>query len=87
MPASKTTKQAEMRSAMAGVIGGGLSTVLLHPLDTFKTRQAVYGGSLWQHMRPLLTLKSAADAAKNVYHGVGANILVSASSWGVYFAT
>lgn len=73
---------------MAGVIGGGLSTVLLHPLDTLKTRQAVYGGSLWrQHMRPLLTLKSAAHAARNVYHGVGANILVSASSWGVYFAT
>ena len=66
---------------MAGVIGGSLSTLALHPLDMLKTRQAVFGGSL----RQTLT-NSCKDLALNgLYRGVSANIIVSATSWGVYF--
>lgn len=78
--ASAFTLKAESRSALAGITGGALSTLLLHPLDVMKTRQAVFGGSIWQQ----LVMK---NNWTSVYHGVGANVLVSASSWGVYFAS
>lgn len=66
-----------LRPILAGVVGGGLSTFILHPLDLLKTRQAVLGGQLQSHLKNGL----------NLYKGVGANVLVSASSWGVYFAS
>ena len=72
----------EVRPIMAGVIGGGISTLLLHPLDMLKTRQAVYGGTIRQ---TLMRSWTSASAFKGLYAGVNANILVSATSWGVYF--
>lgn len=73
--------RSETVAALAGVVGGGLSTLMLHPFDVLKTRQAVFGGSIWHHtpMRHSLL--------QGLYRGVGANILVAASSWGVYFTT
>jgi hypothetical protein len=66
--------------AVAGVVGGGLSTLLLHPLDILKTRQSVFGGSVMHHLRRTASIGG-------LYRGVGANILVSGNSWGIYFAT
>ena len=62
--------------AMAGLIGGSLSTFLLHPLDIMKTRQSVFGGSVMQHLKK-----------NGLFQGVRANILVSGTSWGLYFYT
>ena len=62
--------------ALAGLVGGSLSTLLLHPLDVLKTRQGVYGGTMIQHLK------------KNcLYRGVGANVFVSGTSWGLYFSS
>ena len=72
----------DLRPIIAGVIGGGLSTLFLHPLDMLKTRQAVYGGTIRQTL--IKSWKSAAFGG-GLYQGVSANILVSATSWGVYF--
>lgn len=68
-------------AALAGVVGGSLSTLMLHPFDVLKTRQAVYGGSIWHHT------PSRHALIQGLYRGVGANVLVAASSWGVYFTT
>ena len=72
----------DLRPIIAGVIGGGLSTLFLHPLDMLKTRQAVYGGTIRQTL--IRSWKSTAFGG-GLYQGVSANILVSATSWGVYF--
>ena len=72
----------DLRPIIAGVIGGGLSTLFLHPLDMLKTRQAVYGGTIRQ---TLMRSCKSTTAFKGLYTGVNANILVSATSWGVYF--
>merc|ERR1719323_2452396 len=73
--------RSETSAALAGVVGGSLSTMMLHPFDVLKTRQAVYGGSIWHHTPSRQVL------LQGLYRGVGANILVAASSWGVYFTT
>jgi len=73
--------RSETSAALAGVVGGSLSTMMLHPFDVLKTRQAVYGGSIWHHT------PSRQALLQGLYRGVGANILVAASSWGVYFTT
>ena len=75
------TLRSETLAALAGIVGGGLSTLMLHPFDVLKTRQAVYGGSIWHHAPGRHAL------VQGLYRGVGANILVAASSWGVYFTT
>ena len=44
--AASTAKSAvaneRYRPALAGLLGGGLATLILHPLDLLKTRQAVH---------------------------------------------
>ena len=65
----------ETRAALAGVVGGGLSTLLLHPLDVVKTRQAVFGSNI-----------KKSQLLSGLSKGICANMLVAASSWGVYFA-
>ena len=67
--------------ALAGLVGGSLSTLLLHPLDVLKTRQGVYGGSMMYHLNKLWTTRGG------LYRGVGANLLVSSTSWGLYFSS
>lgn len=74
------------RPTLAGLLGGGLSTLLLHPLDMLKTRQAVYGGTIKKHLTSCGSVQFSRKPG-GLYSGVAANVLVSASSWGVYFAT
>lgn len=71
--------RSETMAALAGIVGGGVSTLVLHPFDVLKTRQAVFGGSIWHHTPGRNSL------IQGLYRGVGANIFVAASSWGVYF--
>ena len=75
----------EARPIVAGVVGGGVSTLLLHPLDMLKTRQAVFGGSLRKTLISSFKNVASETALSGLYRGVGANILVSATSWGAYF--
>ena len=75
----------EARPIVAGVVGGGVSTLLLHPLDMLKTRQAVFGGSLRQTLVRSFKNVASENLLNGLYRGVSANILVSAVSWGVYF--
>ena len=72
----------EFLPALAGLLGGSISTLLLHPLDMLKTRQGVYGGSMVEHLK-----KTNLWTSGGLYRGVGANLLVSGTSWGLYFAS
>ncbi|XP_060813522.1 mitochondrial folate transporter/carrier [Bombus pascuorum] len=75
---------------VAGISGGVVSTLMLHPLDLIKTRFAVSDG----HSRvgpQYKSLKSAVvqivktEGVKGLYRGVTPNVLGSGGAWGCYF--
>ena len=78
-----------MRHLVAGMSGGVVSTVLLHPLDLLKIRFAVDDGKvgkqnysgLGQAVKSIVRL----EGVRGLYRGVVANTVTSASSWGSYF--
>lgn len=74
---------------LAGISGGAISTLILHPLDLMKIRFAVSDGrtSLPQYS----SLTSAfytivkQEGIKGLYRGVAPNVWGSGSAWGCYF--
>ncbi|XP_063979107.1 solute carrier family 25 member 32 [Diachasmimorpha longicaudata] len=75
---------------VAGISGGVVSTLMLHPLDLIKIRFAVNDGvtksvpqysGLRQAIREIIRL----EGWKGLYRGVAPNVLGSGSSWGFYF--
>lgn len=75
---------------IAGISGGVVSTLMLHPLDLIKTRFAVSDG----HSRvgpQYKSLKSAVmqivktEGVRGLYRGVTPNVLGSGGAWGCYF--
>ena len=83
-----------LRPAAGGLLGGAASTLLLHPLDLLKTRQAVYANcegaksSSSKYAKVGSAVKEAVRCGgglRGLYAGVGANVVVSSSSWGIYF--
>ena len=84
---------ADWRPAVAGVLGGSVSTLLLHPLDLLKTRQAVHGNGESKAARAAYANVATAvrhivrqeGGAKALYRGVGTNVAVAGTSWGLTF--
>ena len=81
------------RAALAGLVGGSVATLALHPLDLLKIRQSVHCNGVDAKARAEYSsvirackgiLKSQ-GGVKGLYAGCGANVIVSGSSWGVYF--
>ena len=78
---------------MAGVLGGSVSTLLLHPLDLLKTRQAVHCNGESKAARAVYASVATAvrhivrqeGGAKALYKGVGTNVAVAGTSWGLTF--
>ncbi|XP_014219617.1 mitochondrial folate transporter/carrier [Copidosoma floridanum] len=75
---------------IAGVAGGTMSTLLLHPLDLIKIRYAVDDGrsKLNLHHNGLSnTFKKIiiSEGYSGLYKGLTPNILGSGTSWGLYF--
>ncbi|CAH1103479.1 unnamed protein product [Psylliodes chrysocephalus] len=74
---------------LAGISGGAISTLILHPLDLMKIRFAVSDGrtSIPQYS----SLTSAfytiirQEGVKGLYRGVAPNVWGSGSAWGFYF--
>lgn len=85
----------DARPAMAGLAGGSLATLTLHPLDLLKTRQSVHGNGADKKAREtysslgraVRTIVAQEGGLRGLYAGVGANVLVSGSSWGIYFTS
>ncbi|XP_058804869.1 mitochondrial folate transporter/carrier isoform X2 [Phymastichus coffea] len=77
---------------LAGIAGGTMSTLVLHPLDLIKVRFAVndgrsksipsYNGSVNAFMKIIKT-----EGCRGLYRGMMPNVIGSASSWGTYFLT
>ncbi|XP_029039335.1 mitochondrial folate transporter/carrier isoform X1 [Osmia bicornis bicornis] len=75
---------------LAGISGGVVSTLTLHPLDLLKTRFAVSDG----HSDRSKEYKSLLGASKQIlktegvgglYKGIVPNVIGSGSAWGCYF--
>lgn len=83
----------DARPAVAGLAGGSLATLTLHPLDLLKTRQSVHGNgsdvkareSYQSLTRAVKLIVEKEGGVRGLYAGVGANVLTSGSSWGIYF--
>lgn len=83
------TTTATCDQLIAGVLAGGTSVALLHPLDLLKTRFQATTSAV--HVRPfevyreLLKIKQT-SGVRALYRGFTANLLGSTVSWGTYFA-
>ena len=79
----------QLRHTIAGMSGGVVSTILLHPLDLLKIRFAVDDGtagkqqysSLGQAVRHIVR----AEGFRGLYRGVVSNTVTAGSAWGSYF--
>jgi len=76
---------------VAGVGGGLVSTLMLHPLDLLKIRFAVHDGQK-SNLRPSYSgLKSAVQqivgesGLRGLYAGITPNLVGAGSAWGFYF--
>ncbi|KAJ8917934.1 hypothetical protein NQ315_002629 [Exocentrus adspersus] len=74
---------------LAGISGGAISTLILHPLDLLKIRFAVSDG---RSTIPQYTSLTSAfytiirqEGIRGLYKGVAPNVWGSGSAWGFYF--
>ncbi|XP_019869473.1 mitochondrial folate transporter/carrier isoform X1 [Aethina tumida] len=74
---------------IAGISGGAISTLILHPLDLMKIRFAVNDGRTALPQYSSLTSAFYTivkqEGVKGLYRGVTPNVWGSGSSWGFYF--
>ncbi|XP_071556019.1 solute carrier family 25 member 32 [Temnothorax nylanderi] len=75
---------------VAGISGGVVSTLMLHPLDLIKIRFAVNDGQAstaprYNSLRNAIAQIVKTEGLRGLYRGVTPNILGSGSSWGFYF--
>jgi len=77
---------------VAGVSGGVISTLVLHPLDLLKIRFAVHDGSpgsvrpsYASGLRSAVTTIVRTDGLRGLYAGMSPNLVGAGSAWGLYF--
>ncbi|XP_018059575.1 PREDICTED: mitochondrial folate transporter/carrier [Atta colombica] len=75
---------------VAGISGGVVSTLMLHPLDLIKIRFAVNDGQTtaaprYHGLRNAIAQIVKTEGVRGLYRGVTPNVLGSGSSWGFYF--
>ncbi|XP_046438983.1 mitochondrial folate transporter/carrier-like isoform X2 [Daphnia pulex] len=87
-------KQIKYEHLVAGIAGGVVSTSILHPLDTIRTRLAVSGSQLicanvrrphYGGLVDVLTSMTRTDGLHGLYRGVSLGILTAGCTWGSYF--
>ncbi|EFN73787.1 Mitochondrial folate transporter/carrier [Camponotus floridanus] len=75
---------------VAGISGGVVSTLMLHPLDLIKIRFAVNDGHTsaaprYNGLTNAMVQIVKTEGVRGLYRGVTPNVLGSGSSWGFYF--
>ncbi|XP_046438984.1 mitochondrial folate transporter/carrier-like [Daphnia pulex] len=79
---------------LAGIAGGVVSTTILHPLDTIRTRLAVSGSPLiaagirrpsYGGLVDVLTTITRSHGVQGVYRGITLGVLAAGCTWGSYF--
>jgi len=90
-PAFQFLSGVKYEHLVAGVGGGLISTLVLHPLDLLKIRFAVHDGQK-ENLRPSYSgLKSAVrqivgeSGVRGLYAGITPNLVGAGSAWGFYF--
>ncbi|KAL3308671.1 hypothetical protein Ciccas_012793, partial [Cichlidogyrus casuarinus] len=83
---------ASIQKLIAGVAGGAISTLMLHPLDVAKVRLQVNEGTGKVKVRPksnrmLGTLSEIykAKGFRGLYQGLTPNLVGASTAWGFYF--
>ncbi|XP_074600047.1 solute carrier family 25 member 32 isoform X2 [Brevipalpus obovatus] len=89
---SSVIKNLKVESLVAGITGGVISTLVLHPLDLLKIRFAVNDSRASVVVRPQYpSLREAIrtiylqEGLKGFYRGATPNLLGAGLSWGFYF--
>ncbi|CAK9833934.1 Mitochondrial folate transporter/carrier [Anthophora retusa] len=75
---------------VAGISGGVVSTLMLHPLDLIKTRFAVSDGHSrvgpqYKNLQSAVKEIVNTEGMKGLYRGVTPNVVGSGGAWGCYF--
>lgn len=75
---------------VAGISGGVISTLMLHPLDLIKTRFAVNDGHTrtgpqYKGLKSAIEQIVKTEGVRGLYKGVTPNVLGSGGAWGCYF--
>lgn len=75
---------------IAGVSGGVVSTLILHPLDLLKIRFAVDDGKVgsrpqYSGLRSAFSTIFRSEGVKGLYKGVTPNVAGAGTAWGFYF--
>jgi solute carrier family 25 folate transporter 32 len=75
---------------VSGMTAGGLSTLILHPIDLVKVRLQADTKHDYRSHSFLYTFRLMSDlrstfGMRALYQGLSANLLGSVSSWGIYF--
>ncbi|KAF7287418.1 solute carrier family 25 member 32 [Rhynchophorus ferrugineus] len=74
---------------LAGISGGAISTLILHPLDLMKIRFAVCDGRTtipqYNSLSSAFYTVVRQEGVKGLYRGVAPNVWGSGSAWGFYF--
>lgn len=74
---------------LAGISGGAISTLILHPLDLMKIRFAVSDGSAkipqYSNLTNAFCTVFKQEGIRGLYKGVAPNVWGSGSGWGCYF--
>jgi len=84
-----TFRSVKYEHLVAGISGGVVSTLILHPLDLLKIRFAVNDGT--KNSRPYKGVKNAfssiirSEGMQGLYRGVTPNTVGAGSAWGFYF--
>ncbi|XP_039406073.1 mitochondrial folate transporter/carrier [Corvus cornix cornix] len=88
-PARSVLRHVRLENLAAGMSGGVLSTLVLHPLDLVKIRFAVSDGL---ELRPkyngilhCMTTVWKHEGLRGLYQGVTPNMVGAGASWGLYF--
>ena len=86
-----TARSVKYEHLLAGVSGGVVSTLVLHPLDLLKIRFAVDDGQ-HQSNRPKYSGLTHAcrsilkqEGVQGLYKGVAPNVTGAGTAWGLYF--
>ncbi len=77
-------------NAIAGVVGGFTSSLIMHPLDVVTTRMQAQDGrtsKVPKYRNPFraLVMIAQTEGFKRLYAGIVPNLVGSTTNWGVYF--
>ncbi|XP_019383594.1 PREDICTED: mitochondrial folate transporter/carrier isoform X1 [Gavialis gangeticus] len=88
-PAQSPLRHVSYESLVAGLSGGVVSTLVLHPLDLVKIRFAVSDGlefrPKYNGILHCLTTVWKQEGLRGLYQGVTPNMWGAGASWGLYF--